>query len=358
MKITFVLPCRDLSGGIKVVAVYGNLLREFGHDVTVVHSTELQKRPSRKQRVRRAVTDFITGRTFRRASEKDHLNFFTGRVVPVPRVADETIGDGDAVVATAWQTAEWVSDLSPSKGKKIYLIQGYETMFGDSERVDATWRLPLQKVVISRWLLDLAAGRFGDKTAVHIPNGVDPNQFHRVGGHRLNPPTVGVYYSPSPWKGFDAAVKVLKNALGEFPNLRVMTFGAETPPALLGEHHAHFARPEQENIREIYSECDVWLCCSRLEGFHLPPLEAMACGCPVVSTRVGGPADCVVEGVTGLLSEVDDVEGLTKNLLSLLRESDKIKQMSVESLKRSREFDWRSSARRLEEVLSGNTGND
>jgi len=352
MKITFILPCRDLSGGVKVVAVYGKLLREFGHDVAIVHSTELRKREPLKRRIKRAVVDLLTGETFRRLGERDHLDFFDGPVLRVRRVADETIPDGDAVVATAWQTAEWVARLSPSKGKKFYFIQHYETMFGEPARVDASWRLPMQKIVISRWLLELAAERFGDRAAVHIPNGVDPEQFHRVGDHFMNPPTVGAYYSPSPWKGFDAAEKVLGKALEQFPGLRIVTFGATAPPAPLCESHIHFTRPAQDEIRGIYSECDVWLCCSRSEGFHLPPLEAMACGCPVVSTRVGGPADCVIEGVTGFLCEVDDTDRLAKNLLSLLRESDKIKKMGAESLRRSREFDWKRSARRFEEVLA------
>ena len=55
-----------------------------------------------------------------------------------------------------------------------------------------------------------------------------------------------------------------------------------------------------------------------MEGFHLPPLEAMACRCPVVSTRVGGPVDIIEDGVNGYLVDVEDVESLADRLIRVL----------------------------------------
>jgi hypothetical protein len=47
------------------------------------------------------------------------------------------------VIATWWETAEWVDRLSVSKGKKVYFIQHYEAFdYLPKERVEATWRLP------------------------------------------------------------------------------------------------------------------------------------------------------------------------------------------------------------------------
>ena len=99
-----------------------------------------------------------------------------------------------------------------------------------------------------------------------------------------------------------------------------MSFGAhpvsaEFPlPAWMEFHY----RPPQDAIRRLYDQCDAWLCGSRREGFHLPPLEAMACRCPVVSTRVGGPMDLVEEGVNGFIVDLEDSAGLAERLLRVL----------------------------------------
>jgi glycosyltransferase involved in cell wall biosynthesis len=105
------------------------------------------------------------------------------------------------------------------------------------------------------------------------------------------------------------------------PNLRVVAFGQEEDLRgdLASMAPSEFYRlPPQDQIREIYAKCDVWLCGSQREGFHLPPLEAMACRCPVVSTRVGGPEDIIVRGHNGYLVEPGDAEGLAEAARGLL----------------------------------------
>ena len=98
---------------------------------------------------------------------------------PFRPVTDSDLPDADVVVATWWETAEWVARLSPSKGAKAQLIQQMESNFPYQpvDRVEATWRLPLQKIVVSQWLADLARDRFGDPTSVIVPNGIDLNLF-------------------------------------------------------------------------------------------------------------------------------------------------------------------------------------
>jgi glycosyltransferase involved in cell wall biosynthesis len=61
------------------------------------------------------------------------------------------------------------------------------------------------------------------------------------------------------------------------------------------------------------------LCASRTEGFGLPTLEAMACRCPAVSTRVGGAPDLIEDGRQGFLADVEDSDGLAQRLVQVLR---------------------------------------
>jgi glycosyltransferase involved in cell wall biosynthesis len=116
------------------------------------------------------------------------------------------------------------------------------------------------------------------------------------------------------------SLKALKQVAAALPSMRLICFGAEHPDFRLplprfAEFHY---RPPQEKIKELYAQCDVWLCGSNVEGFHLPPLEAMACRCPVVSTRVGGPMDIIDEGVNGHLVDVKDVNALADRTLRVL----------------------------------------
>ena len=319
MRITFVLPYAGLAGGIRVVAIYAERLRRRGHDVFVVST------PRRLVPIRRKVKSLLTGRGWPRATlELSHLD---GTGVPhyvIDRwrpVVDADIPDADVVVATWWLTAEWVAALSPAKGAKAILLQGYEVLpGGENPRLDTAWRLPLHKIVISRWLFDLARDKFGDVNVSHVPNAVDVNQFFAPRRGKQTRPTVGFLYHTAPIKGCDVSIKAICQASRAQPALRAVSFGAEAPTARLPlpQGTEYFCRPAQERIRDIYAQCDVWVCGSRREGFHLPPLEAMACRCPVVSTRVGGPLDIIRGGENGYFVNVEDSAALAERMLRVL----------------------------------------
>src|SRR5271163_378593 len=126
MRITFVLQHAYLSGGDRVLAIYAAELMRRGHQVTVI-STPWPGR-SLKDKVRQWLRPWATRRP--EGVTKSHFDGtgVTHRITEKTRaVVDADMPDGDAVIATWWETAEWVAKLSPSKGKKIYLIQHYET---------------------------------------------------------------------------------------------------------------------------------------------------------------------------------------------------------------------------------------
>src|SRR5262245_53515159 len=114
MRITFVCPIADLSGGFRVIATYAKLLRNRGHDVLVV------SRPPRKPTVRERLRAVYRRRPLPKVP-KDAPNHLDGsgvshhvidRARPV-EAAD--VPDGDVVLATWWETAEWVDALPSGK---------------------------------------------------------------------------------------------------------------------------------------------------------------------------------------------------------------------------------------------------
>ena len=62
----------------------------------------------------------------------------------------------DVLVATGWRTAAPVASPAAQAARKYYLIQHHEIWDGPADEVNATWRLPLHKIVIARWLQDVA----------------------------------------------------------------------------------------------------------------------------------------------------------------------------------------------------------
>ena len=83
----------------------------------------------------------------------------------------------------------------------------------------------------------------------------------------------------------------------------------------------------RSDVESVYAAADVFVCPSDFESYGKANLEAMACGRPVVSSRRGGPAETVLDGVTGFLVDSGDADALAAQILRLLREGDLRHQM-------------------------------
>lgn len=104
---------------------------------------------------------------------------------------------------------------------------------------------------------------------------------------------------------------------------------------------------QREELRDYYSASDVVVTTPWYEPFGLTPLEAMACGRPVVGSRVGGIAFTVVDGETGYLVPPRDPRVLAARLRELLSQPALMDQMGSAARERvEREFTWSEVARR------------
>lgn len=91
--------------------------------------------------------------------------------------------------------------------------------------------------------------------------------------------------------------------------------------------------------KEILAISDVFILPSETESFGLSALEAMAMKVPVISTNSGGLPEVNIEGETGFLSNVGDIDGMTKNTLKLLRDNALLKKFRDNAFKHAQKFD-------------------
>jgi len=93
-----------------------------------------------------------------------------------------------------------------------------------------------------------------------------------------------------------------------------------------------------EQVEEVLSVADLFIMPSEKESFGLAALEAMACEVPVISSNAGGIPELNVQGVTGFMSEVGDVEDMVKNALTIL-DPQNLPDFKRNALARAKEFD-------------------
>jgi hypothetical protein len=209
MKITFVMAnWQSLRGGVRVLAIYADNLQKRGHQVCIVSPEP--RRPSIRQRISSLFrTQESCSRNRKNPSYFDNLNIPCYTLPHPPPITDADVPDADVVVATWWETAEWVADLSPSKGAKAYFIQHHEVHeYLPRARVAATYSLPLDKITIAQWLVDLMKNQYRDRNVDFVPNSVDLQQFYAIPRTKQTIPTIGMIYSAIPWKGSDISLQV------------------------------------------------------------------------------------------------------------------------------------------------------
>jgi glycosyltransferase involved in cell wall biosynthesis len=104
-----------------------------------------------------------------------------------------------------------------------------------------------------------------------------------------------------------------------------------------------------EDLRALYSSCRVFVYPSLYEGFGLPPLEAMACGAPVITSQIPAITETVGTTAARLVSPTD-TQALARNIIELLENENERRSLSATGKERSAQFSWERTARLTLEV--------
>lgn len=357
------LPCypRRPIGGFRVAYEYANRLVARGHEVAVVHPRRFASATpllatSFYQRLRRQ------GARLRDVLFPPHVHWQPiDKQVRMLYVADldaSQVPDGDAVFATSWPTVEHVAGYPACKGKKFYLVQDFDPWLGPRERLQATWRLPFQKVTVSRWLYkQVVDAEGGPENVVNIPNGIDHERFHLTADMGQRPKQLVMFFRRESYKAPEDGALALEIAKRGHPGMSAAVLGqAYRKPPRVPPWASYLRRVSDDQLIAIYNSSSIFVGSSLAEGFALPPAEAMACGCAVVSTDCGGIREFAEPEVTALLSPPGDPEALARNILRLLDDDALRQRLAAAGHERIQSFTWERSTDQLEVFMRKQVG--
>jgi glycosyltransferase involved in cell wall biosynthesis len=325
--ILFLLPeyYENPIGGYKVVFEYANRLVKDQYQVSIVYPSFLVFRPSSMKRKFKMIFFYFFHLIFKRHGVTSWFPL-DSRVknLFVFSLAEKNIPKADFYFATAMETAQHLDSYKKIElNQKYYLIQALEDWQWGRVAALNTWKLPLNKIVVSPWLKSLAE-ELGVKVDV-IENGVDRIGLnYSINIKERNKYTVMMLYHKQKLKGCNDGLEALQIVKKRFPNLQSVWFGCPARPKGLPEWIEYHQMPSDEMLNSLYNKCSIFLGTSHSEGFGLTVGEAMSCGCSVVCTNAGGYLTMAKHKETALVCEIGDIDDMALKIITLL-ENDELR---------------------------------
>lgn len=317
----------------------GNLLLERGHVVRIAYRGIPLLSLRRFLSCARSVKLAALG-----SAETRWLRSFNGETEVFQSLSDLQFDPREVVIATGEHT---IGDLGSLQADVVKLRYCHGFLSRDPEHMRAAWGGRMATIAVSSRLVG-SLEEYGQGPVLGIvPNGICKHEYFVEEKPRTG---IGLVFSGHPLKGPEVAEGLVSALQAKFPATPWYTFGSYPKPAGLARC-AYTRFPSIECARDLYNRCKVWLVTSRDEGFCLPILEAMACGCAVISSQHTNAADLIREGVNGFTVPYGDVSGYVDRVGRVLRDGVLRARIVQEGFKTVEQFSWDNAADKMEEVL-------
>lgn len=335
MRVTFVLPCRGKSGGVRSTVDLSSRLLRRGYDVRIVYRS----------------TPFLSRAGLRCAlyglrgfNNSDWISDFDGKVESFNNLEQVCFEDGEIVIAVGAMTIEAVYNLQQPV-IKIRQCRGFlEHM---PELMNYAWGLPMPTIAVSETLIPSLEQYSSGHVIGVVPNGIDtkkyfPEEYTRNG--------IGTIFSRSPKKSPEDTLTLMRQIKDRWPNLSRYVFGTARRPKELPKS-VYWILPPIGKCRELYNRSKIWLVTSRSEGFCRPILEAMACGTMVISTNHDSASGLISHGENGILVPIGDIDAFMEYIDLFLKDKKERQRLVENAFETVRKFTWDKAVDKMEEVL-------
>jgi glycosyltransferase involved in cell wall biosynthesis len=338
MNILFVLPGSGRSGGTRVTVELGNHLLRRHHSVQIAcrvppfFSSDGIKRALRKYRF-----GLLGNNSY------DWIQLFKGQVQYFTNTEQIKLQNGMIVIAVGSMA---VADVLNLKGD-IFKIRYCHGFSEHNPKLMAAWTVPMPTIAVSERLIQKLEKCSGQKVVGIVPNGINCDEYYN---EDLARDGIGTIFSTNPKKSPKDTITLMVEINRRWPSLARYVFGVSQCPKELPKN-IYWRYPSVAKSRELYNWSKIWLVTSYSEGFCLPVLEAMACGCAVISTNHDTAPGLIEHDKNGYLVPIGDIEGFLKYIDLLLSDDEtrsRLIKAGQETLKR---FTWKNAADKMEKVL-------
>jgi glycosyltransferase involved in cell wall biosynthesis len=310
MKVVIPAMSLETGGGCKILVEIANALHASGHDTEMVVP-----------------------------SWSPIVYDVKCKLTKVPKLEKDNIPYGDIVLANFYSTFKPAYEAWPNQC--VRLCQGFEPLWvKDKDYALWTYSHDIPIISVSHWLDDQIFQHTNKRSAAIVNLGLDPNIFYPGSNHNNdNKRKVILYIARDPklgyqLKGYDDFVKSMeifqKEYNGKFVVHMVCT---ETILPLPGIPHRTFRPKTDQEMADLYRSADIFVSTSWIEGFGLPPLEAMACQTPVVTTNSGGILDFCRHLKSAYITKPKDPKAIAAGIKEVLTNKKLAETLAYRGLK-------------------------
>lgn len=319
LPIIFVLPATSMSGGIRAVLEKAEALIELGERVEV---WALQGNPTWTE-----------------------ISFDVRKFNTYDDLTDALSLVNAIKVATWWETSEPVFLASMQRGIPVQYVQEFESWFYPNSQA-------AQTAVISSYRPEFAytttasyqqaeLAEIGIEAPI-IPPAYDADLFYEDATIERDENTLLALGRTFFQKNFQQTAAAWESLGESRPNLQL--FGFE--PEILRDSRATYAvKPSDNEIANLYRTATAFIQTSLHEGFSLPIIEAMASGCPVITTDSHGNRDFCFNEVNCLMVEQGDIAGTAAAIERLMKDRELRNRLSVAGVETAKRYSWDRVAR-------------